>query len=264
MAKRSQAAGSTGPARDAPRGGAGPSAQGTDAARGGAAKGAKPAAPHWSTGSNREAWRVQAILARLDAAYPDARLILRFENPFQLLCATVLAAQATDEKVNEVTPSLFQRYPTPAELARAAFEDVAAMVRPTGYYRQKAQRLMEVSRGLVERFGGEVPRSVEELTSLPGVGKKTAIMVINHAYRIPVGIAVDTHVQRVAQRLDWSHQRDPERMEEELREVVPQDRWITFQDLIAFHGRAHCKAPEPRCSGCPIHDLCYFPGKVYR
>lgn len=226
-------------------------------------KPSKATAPPWSTGENRRPERVRKILKALETAYPDARLILQFENPFQLLCATILAARATDEKINEITPELFRRYPSPRELARAQFEEVARIVKASGFYRQKAKRLIQVAQGLVERFGGEVPRTVEELTTLPGVGKKTAIMVINHAYGIPVGVAVDTHVHRVSQRLDWSHQPEPDKMEEELREIIPKDRWISFQDLIAFHGRTHCKAPKPRCTECPIDESCYFPEKVY-
>ena len=217
--------------------------------------------PPWSTGLNRQPQRVRIILDRLRKAHPDARLILNFRNPFELLCAAILAARATDEKVNEVTPVLFEQYPTPQALAGARIEDVEKIVHPTGFYRQKARRLVEVARELVERFDGVVPKTVDELTSLPGIGKKTAIMVINHAYGIPAGIVVDTHVHRVAQRLDWSHQKNPDKMEEELRAVIPKEDWIHFQDLIAFHGRAHCKAPRPTCDGCPIDDLCYWPDK---
>jgi endonuclease-3 len=205
---------------------------------------------------------VAETLKRLKAAYPDARLILRFASPFQLLCATILAAQATDERVNLVTPVLFARWSTPAALAGAPLPEVEAVIRPTGFYRQKAKRLVEVAGQLVERFGGQVPEEVEALTTLPGVGKKTAILVINHAYGKPAGVAVDTHVQRVAGRLGWSAAKDADRMEEELRGLVPRREWIHLQDLLAFHGRAPCRAPKPRCTGCPVEDLCPFPEKV--
>ncbi len=218
--------------------------------------------PEWSTGENRKSERIQAIFDALETAYPDARLILHFSNPFELLCAAILAARATDKKVNEVTPELFQNYPTPQALAQASFEDVAEIVRPTGYYRQKARRLIEVSQQLVEKFQGKVPKTVEELTILPGVGRKTAIMVINHAYGIPAGIVVDTHVFRIAQRLDWSHQKNTDKMEHELRQIIPEKWWIRAHDLLSFHGRAHCKAPKPKCAGCPIDKLCYSPDKT--
>lgn len=201
-------------------------------------------------------------MKRLKTAYPDARLILRFRNAFELLCATILAAQATDERVNLVTPELFERWPGPEDLARAPLPEVEAVVRTTGFFRQKARRLVEVSQQLFERFGGKVPREVEALTGLPGVGRKTAILVINHAFGEPAGVAVDTHVHRVAGRLGWSSAKDPDRMEEELRELLPRREWIHVQDLLAFHGRAHCRAPRPRCTGCSVEDLCPYPEKV--
>lgn len=218
--------------------------------------------PEKLRGTNRRPERVKEILQHLREAYPDARLILRFEDPFQLLCATILAARATDEKVNEVTPELFRRWPTPRRLASADFDEVAEVVHATGFYRQKTERLIAVSKGLVEELDGQVPETVVELTTLPGVGKKTAILVINHAYHKPAGIAVDTHVQRVARRLDFSQASTADKMEGELREVIPREEWIHLQDLLAFHGRAHCKAPRPKCSGCPVDELCYSPEKV--
>jgi endonuclease-3 len=206
---------------------------------------------------------VAATLKRLKAAYRQARLLLDFDDPFQLLCATILAAQATDERVNLVTPVLFARWPNPEELAAASLAEVEAVVRPTGYYRQKARRLTEVARHLVERFGGEVPEEVDPLTSLPGVGRKTAVLVINHGFGKPAGVAVDTHVERVARRLGWSQAKDPTRMAEELEELLPRREWIHLQDLLAFHGRAHCRAPRPRCTDCPVEALCPFPEKVF-
>jgi len=220
--------------------------------------------PAWSTGLNRKPERVEAILGALRASYPDARLILHFENPYQLLVAAILAAQATDERVNQVTPAVFRRYPTPRHMAEADPAELEALIRPTGYYRQKARFLIECCRALVERFQGEVPDRLEDLTQLPGVGKKTAILVLNHAFRKPSGIVVDTHMHRVAQRLDWSHERDRDKMEEELRALIPQAHWVEASPLIAFHGRRHCKAPRPVCTGCPVEDLCYFPEKRFR
>lgn len=227
-------------------------------------KGSRGGEPAWATGENREPGRLGEILDRLEAAYPDAHLLLAFSDPFELLMATILAARATDEKVNEVTPELFSRFPDARALAAADFDEVAEIVHPTGFFRQKAKRLIEASRALVEEFGGQVPATVEELTTLPGVGRKTAILVVNHAFGRPAGVVVDTHVQRIAVRLDWSHRQDADKMEAELRELVPEERWISFQDLVGFHGRAHCTAPKPRCAGCPVDELCYFPEKVYR
>ncbi len=229
-----------------------------------APKRSKSEGPAWATGENRKPERLGEILDRLEAAYPDAHLLLEFENPFQLLSATILAARATDEKVNEVTPELFSRFPDARTLAGAEFDEVAEIVHPTGFFRQKARRLIEASQALVERFGGEVPATIDELTTLPGVGRKTAILVINHAFGRPAGVVVDTHVQRIAGRLDWSHQKDADKMERELRELVPEARWIAFQDVVGFHGRGHCTAPKPRCADCPVDELCYFPDKVYR
>ena len=223
----------------------------------------KPPTPEWATGLNRQPERVRAIIRALRAAYPDARLILQFANPFQLLVATILAAQTTDERVNQVTPGLFARYPDAHALAAADPEELMEQIKPTGYYRQKARFLLECARALVERFQGNVPDRLEDLVTLPGVGKKTAILVLNHAFGRPSGIVVDTHMHRVAQRLDWSHQRDRDRMEEELRALIPPSDWIDIHPLIAFHGRRHCKAPRPACAGCPIDAFCYFPEKRY-
>ncbi len=220
--------------------------------------------PAWSTGENRKPERLGEILDRLEAAYPDAHLLLDFGTPFQLLAATILAARATDEKVNEVTPALFARFPDARALAAADFDEVAEIVHPTGFFRQKAKRLIAASRALVEEFDGRVPATVDELTTLPGVGRKTAILVVNHAFGRRAGVVVDTHVQRIAARLDWSHRKDADKVEAELRRLVPEARWISFQDLVGHHGRAHCTAPKPRCAGCPVDELCYFPDKVYR
>jgi endonuclease-3 len=228
------------------------------------AKRAGSGGPTWSTGENRAPERLGEILDRLEGAYPKAHLLLEFENAFQLLGATILAARATDEKVNEVTPELFSRFPDAKSLAAADFDEVAEIVHPTGFFRQKAKRLIEASQALVDDFGGEVPETVEELTTLPGVGRKTAILVINHAFGKAAGVVVDTHVQRISGRLDWSHEKNADKMERELRELVPEERWIAFQDLVGAHGRAHCTAPKPRCEDCPIDELCYFPEKVYR
>lgn len=211
---------------------------------------------------NRRPERVKEILVRLHQAYPDARLILQFRNPFQLLCATILAAQAKDEKINQITPTLFERYPDAATLASANFDDLCQIIRSSGFYRVKARRLIDVAQYLTKEWNGKVPQEVDALASIPGIGRKTAVMVINHAYNIPSGIAVDTHVQRIARRLDWTEETEPDRIERDLLSIIPQDEWIQFQDLLAFHGRKLCRAPKPSCSACPVFDLCYSPEKI--
>lgn len=201
-----------------------------------------------------------AILERLKVRFPDARLLLEFRNPFELLIATILAAQARDEKVNEITRELFARFPTPEDLAKAPFEEVAAIVKPLNYARKKAAFIQKVSAMLVTRFGGKVPASLQDLVELPGVGRKTANIVLANAYGIPA-IPVDTHVGRVAQRTGLSHATTPDAIEEDLMQVIPKERWIEASHLLGFLGRFICEAKKPRCRACPILDLCAYPAK---
>lgn len=201
-----------------------------------------------------------AILDRLKVRFPDARLLLEFRNPFELLIATILAAQARDEKVNEITRELFARFPTPEDLAKAPFEEVAAIVKPLNYARKKAAFIQKVSAMLVTRFGGKVPASLQDLVELPGVGRKTANIVLANAYGIPA-IPVDTHVGRVAQRTGLSHATTPDAIEEDLMQVIPKERWIEASHLLGFLGRFICEAKKPRCRACPILDLCAYPAK---
>ncbi|MEN3203560.1 MAG: endonuclease III [Atribacterota bacterium] len=200
------------------------------------------------------------LLDRLKERFPDARLLLEFRNPFELLIATVLAAQARDEKVNEVTRELFARFPTPEDLAKAPPQEVAAIVKPLNYARKKADFIQKVSEAIVTRFGGKVPASLEDLVSLPGVGRKTANIVLANAYGLPA-IPVDTHVGRVALRIGLSRAKTPEAIEEDLRHIIPKDRWIEASHLLGFLGRFICEAKKPRCSICPIPDLCAYPEK---
>lgn len=204
--------------------------------------------------------RVAVILNRLEERFPDARLLLEFRNPFELLVATVLAAQARDEKVNEVTKELFARFPTPEDLAKAPLEEIASIVKPLNYARKKATFIQKLSEALVARFGGKVPASLEDLVGLPGVGRKTANIVLANAYAIPA-IPVDTHVGRVAQRIGLSSSRTPEGIEEDLMRIIPEDRWIRASHLLGFLGRFICEAKKPRCSACPIVDFCAYPEK---
>lgn len=232
-------------------------------ARGGQARGARaagsvlPAVPPPSAAERRRARR---IIERLVAAYPDWGCTLWHRNPFELLIATVLAAQTTDETVNRITPELFRRYPTPQAFLEARPEELEELLRPTGYYRQKARAVRAVCQGLVERFGGEVPRTVEELTQLKGVGRKTAGIVIGTAYGVPA-IGVDTHVDRVSKRLELvpATERDRDRIEARLRAVLPEQLWIQANWLLILHGRRTCTARKPACSRCPVRALCRWP-----
>lgn len=196
------------------------------------------------------------ILRRLRKTYPDAQCALHHANAFQLLVATILSAQCTDEKVNEVTPELFQRYPTPQALAEAKREEVETLVHATGFYRNKAKSIQGAARMLVEEFGGEVPRGMEELLRLPGVARKTANVVRGVAYGLANGVVVDTHVRRLSQRLGLTAQEDPERIEQDLMQIIPKSRWIDFSHQLIWHGRRICFARKPNCPECPLLDLC--------
>jgi uracil-DNA glycosylase len=199
---------------------------------------------------------VPAIIERLNATYPDARYELNWENPLQLLVATILAAQCTDERVNQVTPALFAKYRDARAFAEARREELEEVVRPTGFYRKKAQAIQEVCRALVERFGGEVPRTMDEMVTLPGVARKTANVVLNTAFRIPSGIIVDTHVARVSPRLGLTEETKPERIERDLMALVPKAEWVQFGPAMVLHGRYTCTAHAPQCPKCVLNDLC--------
>jgi len=202
------------------------------------------------------AQRAPEILTRLLAAYPDASCALDYRNAFELLCATILSAQCTDVRVNLVTPTLFDRYPTPAALARAKPGDVEAIIKSTGFFRNKARSLIGMARALVADHGGEVPRTMEELRLLPGVGRKTANVVLGNAYGINAGITVDTHVTRLSRLLGLTRQDDPVRIEQDLMPLFPRDHWALVSHLLIFHGRQVCIARRPRCADCVLNDLC--------
>jgi endonuclease-3 len=197
-----------------------------------------------------------AICDRLAAAYPDARCSLDFASPFQLLVATILSAQCTDRRVNAVTGGLFRRWPTPAALAAARPADLEAVIRSTGFFRAKAKSILGCCRGLVERHGGDVPRTLEELVRLPGVGRKTANVVLGSAFGAASGVVVDTHVGRIARRLGLTRHADAVKAERDLVAVLPQDHWIAFSHRLIEHGRSVCAARRPRCAGCVLADLC--------
>ena len=195
------------------------------------------------------------MLGILDRAYPEARTALRFQNPLQLLIATILSAQCTDERVNQVTPALFARYPDAAALAGARREDLEAMIRSTGFFRNKARAIQSCCADIVTKHGGEVPRTLEELTALHGVGRKTANVVLGNAFGIP-GIVVDTHVSRLARRLGLTREIDPVKIEFALMPLIPRDRWTVFSHWLILHGRQVCVARKPRCSICPLAPHC--------
>jgi endonuclease III len=201
------------------------------------------------------------ILDILEKAHPEATCALSYSNPFQLAVATILSAQCTDERVNMVTPRLFALFPTPAALATAPSAELEEIIRSTGFFRAKARSLVGFAQGLVERHGGEVPRSLDALVQLPGIGRKTANVVLGNAFGEPA-IAVDTHVFRVAQRLGLAKSDDPTRIHDQLVEVLPRREWTRATHLLTTHGRRTCSARAPLCPACPVKALCPWPGKT--
>jgi endonuclease-3 len=206
--------------------------------------------------------RVRAILEKLDQAYPAATCALTHENPFQLLVSTILSAQCTDERVNQVTPALFRKYAKPEALACANPRELEQEIRPTGFFRNKTKSIMGASKKIIEEFGGTVPRTMEEILTLPGVARKTANVVLGTAYGIPSGIVVDTHVQRLSRRLDLTKNTDPRKIEQDLLAVIPKDKWILFSHQLIWHGRRVCQARKPRCLECTLEPLCYSKDKI--
>ncbi|MCI5825703.1 MAG: endonuclease III [Arcanobacterium sp.] len=196
-----------------------------------------------------------AITARLEQVYPHSRASLDFRSPFELLVATVLSAQTTDVRVNSVTPELFEAYPTPQALAGASREDLERILRPVGFFRAKARSLHLLAQGLLDHFDGEVPHTLEELTTLQGVGRKTANVVLGDAFNTP-GITVDTHVGRISRRWGWTREHDPVKAEMELNRLLPPEIWTSTCHRIIDHGRAICTARSPKCYQCPLADLC--------
>ncbi len=206
---------------------------------------------------NRE--RAAKILDSLGKTYPDADTELRYRNAFELVVATILSAQCTDERVNQVTPALFRRYPTAAAMAKARPAQIETMIRSTGFFRAKTRSILGCARALVADHGGDVPRTMEAMVKLPGVGRKTASVVIGHAYGIAEGIAVDTHVLRVSNRLGIARGDDPIEVERQLMALIPREHWIKTTDLLIFHGRRTCQARRPACGACPVFSLCRWP-----
>jgi len=199
--------------------------------------------------------RVLKVIDALKREYPHAKCTLDFTTPHQLLVAAILAAQCTDERVNEVTPELFKRYPSVEAFAAADRSELEEMIKPTGFFRNKAKAIIESARQIVAEFGGKVPDTIEELTKLGGVGRKTANLIVGVAYGKPA-VIVDTHVKRVTARLGFTDKKDPEDIEQDLRELLPPEEATHFNHLIVAHGRAICKAPKPLCESCTVLDLC--------
>jgi endonuclease-3 len=199
---------------------------------------------------------IRAIINRLEKEYPDSRIVLDFKSPLELLVATILAAQCTDERVNHVTKTLFSRYKKPSDYARAPLEDLMELVRSTGFFRNKSKSLQAACAKIVADYGGEVPRTMEELIKLPGVARKTANIVLGDAFGLSEGIAVDTHMLRLSKRLGLTLEKDPVKVERDLCVLVPSTKWIRFPHLIADHGRAVCKARTPLCDACVLAKQC--------
>jgi endonuclease III len=199
---------------------------------------------------------VRKLLNRLAKVYPEALCALNHESPFQLLVATILSAQCTDARVNMVTPALFRRYPGPKELSQARQDEVQELIRSTGFYRAKAASLIGMAKGLMDRHHGELPRTLEELVQLPGVGRKTANVLLGTAFGLASGVVVDTHVKRISRLLGLTKATTPELIEQDLMRLLPRTEWVAFSHRLIHHGRQICVARRPRCADCPLLELC--------
>ena len=206
--------------------------------------------------------RLESIMAQFDRIFPSATCALHHRNPWELLAATILSAQCTDERVNKVTPELFRKYPAVTDFAAASQEELANDVRSTGFFNNKARSLISAARKLVSDFGGEVPRRMDDLLTVPGAARKTSNVVLGTSFGIAEGVVVDTHVQRISQRLDLTKNTEPGKIETDLMRVVPRDRWILFSHQVIHFGRQICVARRPRCASCPLDSVCYSKDKV--
>ena len=220
------------------------------------AKGQAPKAKRGPRLARRPVPDASAVYDQLLALYPDAHCELDFKTPFQLLVATILSAQCTDKRVNMVTPVLFSRYPTVESLARAKQEHVEEIIKSTGFFRNKAKSIIAMAGAVVDRHGGEVPSTLAELVTLPGVGRKTGNVILGNAFDVNEGVVVDTHVGRLAVRLGLTRETDPVKVEQELMKLFPQERWTMLAHLLIFHGRRVCDAKKPRCAECTLSQIC--------
>jgi endonuclease-3 len=208
--------------------------------------------------------RIAAILKALDEAYPNVECALNHRSPWELLVATILSAQCTDVRVNMVTPELFRRFPTPQAMAKATLPQLEALIRTTGFFRNKAKSIQGASRKIVKEFGGQVPRTLAELITIPGAARKTANVVLGVAYGKAEGVVVDTHVFRIARRLGLAKGETPQKVEQELMRILPESRWIDFSHQIIHHGRAVCVARKPKCERCNLEQLCTARDKTWQ
>ncbi|MCC6368115.1 MAG: endonuclease III [Bryobacterales bacterium] len=213
------------------------------------------------TAGERKA-RVERILAELDKLYPNATCALHHHNAWQLLVATILSAQCTDERVNKVTPGLFAKYPEIADFAAVSQEELANDIRSTGFFNNKAKSVIGAARKVMNDFHGEIPHTMEEMLTIPGAARKTANVVLGTAYGIESGVVVDTHVQRIANRLDLTKNQDPVKIEQDLMKTIPRQRWILFSHQLIHFGRNICVARKPKCGECPLNSVCYAKDKV--
>jgi len=224
---------------------------------------AKPVKKKRAVAAGTDPKRVAAILAKLDEAYPDAGCELKHESAFELLISTILSAQCTDVRVNQVTQELYKKYKKPEDFAYASSAELEKEIRPTGFFRNKTKSIMGASKAIVEKFGGQVPRTMEEILTLPGVARKTANVVLGTAYGIASGVVVDTHVIRLSNRLDLTRNEDPKKIEQDLMAIIPQDKWIIFSHQLIWHGRRACAARKPKCAECNLEHLCYSKDKTH-
>jgi endonuclease-3 len=214
------------------------------------------------TSAQRKA-RVDAILKTLDEMYPGVTCALHHTSPWELLVATILSAQCTDKRVNEVTPGLFAKYPTIQDFAAVRPEVLAEDIRSTGFFNNKAKSVVGAANRILHDFGGEIPQTIEQLVTIPGAARKTANVVLGTAYGIASGVVVDTHVQRISRRLDLTKHDDPVKIEQDLMKIIPRERWILFAHQMIHHGRALCVARTPKCGECALYSLCYAADKVH-
>jgi len=219
-----------------------------------------PAVTRPKTAAERLA-RVKTILKLLDEMYPDATCALHHSNAWELLVATILSAQCTDKRVNEVTPGLFRKYPTMRDFANAKQEELAQEIRSTGFFNNKAKSVIGAARRILSDFGGQVPREMDQLLTVPGAARKTANVVLGTAFGLASGVVVDTHVQRIARRLDLTRESDPKKIERDLMKSIPKEKWILFSHQIIHLGRGPCAARNPKCGECKLNPVCYAKDK---
>jgi endonuclease III len=236
------------------------------AKKAGVAQSARPVkkvtAARKGTASGTDPKRVGAILEKLDEAYPNATCELKHENAFQLLISTIMSAQCTDVRVNQVAETLYKKYPTPEAFAHANPSELEQEIRPTGFFRNKTKSIMGASKAILEKFGGQVPRTMEEMLTLPGAARKTANVVLGTAFGIASGVVVDTHVIRISNRLDLTRNEDPKKIELDLMQIIPKEKWIQFSHQIIWHGRRVCFARNPNCRECNLEKICYAKDKT--